>query len=465
MLDSPDRAGRLAGPKRILIVSDSLGTPIHPRGIFHYTSNLIQALRACGHEITLLVETSGFHDEYTGGESPLYPIYEHLARKDFVGTYQPRRGIWGSLFRWLRLPTRPLALASLTGTSVLLGLPRAVKTASFENDGFRTPPEGLEHLRAVLRFVTCKAIYTVSSLGSTFGLWPSRIDAQGYDVVLVDTPSYFRFTLSPGASIVAVIHDLIPLIDTGMSPVYRRVFRRKLKATLAIATEFLYVSQTTRQAVVRQFPDVLNKPGGILHPTVARTFDSTAEIRPAVLFPKDGYFAVIASDEPRKNLEVIVQALALVPSGIRVKVIGHYTAERQASFVALEPRIEFLGYVSDAVKARTLAGTLGLIMPSFLEGFGIPLIEAAFSGKPVFCSDIPVFHEVMGDGAFYFDPHSPESLAQAIREYVAEPAKYHDRIAGARSECARRFGLQAFTDAVENYFGSAGKDELTRAGV
>jgi len=50
------------------------------------------------------------------------------------------------------------------------------------------------------------------------------------------------------------------------------------------------------------------------------------------------------------------------------------------------------------------------------EGYGIPVAEALAMGVPAVVSDIPVLHEVGGDGALYFNPHSPQSFADAVKK-------------------------------------------------
>ena len=72
-----------------------------------------------------------------------------------------------------------------------------------------------------------------------------------------------------------------------------------------------------------------------------------------------------------------------------------------------------------------------MILPSYAEGFGLPIVEAARRGRPVICSDIPVFREVGRDGALYFRVTDPEALAQTIADFLAgrraaDPAKVLD---------------------------------------
>jgi glycosyltransferase involved in cell wall biosynthesis len=444
------------GPKRILVVSDSLGTPIHPRGIFYYTTNLMRALKSCGHDLTLLVETSEDHTARARRTPELDSIYQYLATKEFAGLPAARPARWTAHLPPGFLP-RARPLLSPRGVALSLHVSNTLRPRPVAKRAASEIPEGLDHLGLVSEFLTCREIYTRSRAASIFGLQIQTIDARGFDFVLVDTPTYLRFAVSPGARVVGVIHDLIPITDDSIPEGARRSFRNNLCATLGAATDLVYVSQSTRELVRTMFRDaVRGKKEAILHPTIPEEIAPMQQPADVLTAGGDGYFVAILSDEVRKNLATLVRALVLFPAGIRLKVIGYFPEARQASLAAIDPRVEFLGYVSDTKKKETLAGSLGLIMPSLFEGFGIPLIEAAFHGKPVFCSDISVFREVMGENAFYFDPHLPASIASCIRTYVDEPAKHHARIAGARTECLRRFGLQALTDAAAAHFGRGG---------
>jgi glycosyltransferase involved in cell wall biosynthesis len=78
----------------------------------------------------------------------------------------------------------------------------------------------------------------------------------------------------------------------------------------------------------------------------------------------------------------------------------------------------------DATVASLFRLADALLFPSESEGFGIPLLEAAVSSLPIFCADLPVFHEIIGEAGTRFDPHGdPQTVAASIDETLsANPA-------------------------------------------
>ncbi len=77
---------------------------------------------------------------------------------------------------------------------------------------------------------------------------------------------------------------------------------------------------------------------------------------------------------------------------------------------------------------------MAFVYPSVCEGFGLPLLEAMACGCPVLASDIPVFHEVAGEAATYFDPENPRAIANALCDSL-DPDPRAQFIAAGNARC------------------------------
>lgn len=119
---------------------------------------------------------------------------------------------------------------------------------------------------------------------------------------------------------------------------------------------------------------------------------------------------------PYKNVESLAKAMHELP-GYRLQLLSRIGEADRARYSALGPEgaIEFLDGVTDERYRELLAKATALATASFEEGFGIPVVESLAMGTPVVCSDIPVFREVGGDGAAFFDPRDPADIARVIR--------------------------------------------------
>jgi len=143
----------------------------------------------------------------------------------------------------------------------------------------------------------------------------------------------------------------------------------------------------------------------------------------------------VGSLYPHKNVSLILDALlqlknySLVIAGARDVFAQSFVKEIDRR--GLQNRVSITGRVTDPELVKLYQTSGAVIQPSTSEGFGLTGVEALACHAPLLASDIPVFHEVYGDAALYFDPNSADSLVHVINQInqltseVNESARKH----------------------------------------
>jgi glycosyltransferase involved in cell wall biosynthesis len=138
-------------------------------------------------------------------------------------------------------------------------------------------------------------------------------------------------------------------------------------------------------------------------------------------------FLMVGTLEPRKGHGQVLGAFEqLWQSGqnVNLVIVGkkgwlvENLVSRLRTHSELNKRLFWLEGISDEYLDKVYAVSTCLIAASYGEGFGLPLIEAAQHKLPIIARDIPVFKEVAGEHAYYFESSAPDALAQAIKEWL-----------------------------------------------
>jgi glycosyltransferase involved in cell wall biosynthesis len=141
----------------------------------------------------------------------------------------------------------------------------------------------------------------------------------------------------------------------------------------------------------------------------------------------------VGSIYPYKNYERLIEAWVelarLRPATPDLVIVGddqdaRTTASMQSARSAageLAPRIRFIEVPHEEV-VRWYRHAKLFVFPSYLESFGLPLLEAMAAEIPLVASDIPVFHEIAGNAAYFANPHDAQSLARAMEAVLFDPA-------------------------------------------
>ena len=137
----------------------------------------------------------------------------------------------------------------------------------------------------------------------------------------------------------------------------------------------------------------------------------------------NGSILFLGTLEPRKNLLTLLDAyerlLARQPSAPPLVLAGRAVAGAESLTARttrspLAGHVELPGYVDPNRRLEVYDRALVLVMPSFLEGFGLPVLEAMTRGIPVVAANRGALPEVVGDAGVLFDPADPDALAEAL---------------------------------------------------
>ncbi len=165
----------------------------------------------------------------------------------------------------------------------------------------------------------------------------------------------------------------------------------------------------------------------------------------------------VAQKRPFKNQELLVRALAEPAlAGVRPVLPGARTEyEARLRAVAEELGVTDRVHLPDWVEEPDLEDLYRLAacfaLPSRLEGFGLPLLEAMVRGVPVVCSDQSALPEVAGDAALLFGPDAVGDAACAISRLLTDADLRAKLVACGRERAARFTWDAAATATVASY--------------
>jgi len=162
------------------------------------------------------------------------------------------------------------------------------------------------------------------------------------------------------------------------------------------------------------------------------------------------YILYLGTLQPKKNLVGLIQALNILISqypDILLVISGkrgwlYEEIFQKVKELKLEEKVIFTDFVDEAEKPYLMAGAKCFVLPSFYEGFGIPVAEAMSLGVPAAISNTSSLPEVGGEAGFYFDPEKPEEIAQTLIKVIKLSPSDRERVAKAGKEQSNKFSWE-----------------------
>lgn len=359
---------------------------------------------------------------------------------------------------------------------------RSLLTALIKSDSenryvlFLDSAEGLETLpqRAevhLVRSTTAPTAIAASSNGHRSATDMLRmahsLSAASVDVLLFPT-IYSYVPVVSRAKKITMIHDVIAEKYPSLT-MPRRQARLFWKAKVALgrwqADAVATVSDYSRQGIVEHFrmPAERVHVVGEASDPIFRVLDEprlTPRLKSLGLTASHRIIVYVGGFSPHKNLETLVSVFAklvgqqsfadvrLVLVGEDKKEVFHSyagTIKRQIEELGLQRRAMFTGYLSDEELIVLLNLATVSVLPSLMEGFGLPAIEAAACGCPVIATKESPLPALLGEGGLYFDPTRPQELEMALTQ-VLESDRIRQKMSNEGQKAASHLTWEAAAD-------------------
>jgi glycosyltransferase involved in cell wall biosynthesis len=238
---------------------------------------------------------------------------------------------------------------------------------------------------------------------------------------------------------VATVHDLFPekyRTELGRTPVEHDLAQAGFRRLAARKAQFLTTTRAVKGDLLHFHPEVADEDVHVTGLGIDPTFTPPAVDAPLhpAYDPEAFNVLVVADLNPRKRVDWLLAAASQWPKGdLRLVQAGARTvhrpawAEQAAREAPLAERLLEAGTLvripgaGENELVRLYQGADLLVMASLDEGFGLPAAEAMACGTPVLAMDRPVFREVLGPLAAYYE--GPEDLPEALRRHPRRPGR------------------------------------------
>lgn len=229
---------------------------------------------------------------------------------------------------------------------------------------------------------------------------------------------------------------------------YRLVDVISIRHSMKVADSIWTASDYSARSLAALFPDATQR----IH--VLRDAVDASPWRADPVAPMPGlpekYWLAVGTHEPRKNLRWFVQQWQEA-GGVRslpsLVLVGS-ASDLPAPLARLDG-LRFVDNLSDAQLATLYANALRLWQPSYAEGFGLPVVEAAACGTPVATAKGSALDEVTPPGAPRFDPYDGKALQALMLRLVQGPARAEQESDAALRSWTRQFDLPSYADRVD----------------
>ncbi len=250
---------------------------------------------------------------------------------------------------------------------------------------------------------------------------------------------------------IVTIHDVIfKLFPSYYSLIDRNIYNIKTKHAIQIADKIIATSKATAHDLIKHYncnPEKIKVVYQTCHSAHWQNY-STEQIDSFIKDKQlpERYLLYVSSFQQRKNHIKLIKAFSKVTDTSTHLVLAGHSGNTLSDCVQLvkelnlQKRVHFITSIKTTELPLLYRGAISFVYPSKMEGFGIPLIEAACAGLPIAYNNIPVFNEIAPTSALPFDENIEHSFSQTIIQLANMPKmNYQEHLHQFTPEsCAQR---------------------------
>ena len=264
-------------------------------------------------------------------------------------------------------------------------------------------------------YVPKKFVHNIGIPGSRDFRFTPR--SSGYDVWHMTYQTSRYRPANSRTRTVLTIHDLNFLYEDPHNTRRKNKYLGIIQDRIDRADHIVYISQYCKDDVTRNL-NIAGKPASVIYNGC--NFSTTAGDAAPVYKPSKPFLFTLGTVLPKKNFHVLPALLKAFDGELIITGINDHLYKndilREAKKHGVLDRVIFTGSVSENDKAWYYKHCEAFLFPSIAEGFGLPVIESMYYGKPVFLSTYTSLPEVGGPHAYYFDSFEPEAMCKTLTE-------------------------------------------------
>lgn len=232
-----------------------------------------------------------------------------------------------------------------------------------------------------------------------------------------------------------------------------KVLRWLAKLSAKRSKKIIFVSLGSQRYIANALAIDSNKATTIYHGIDFEKFAVSATDKTTLaLMLSDGYILCVSEIVPNKNCETLIEAYARLDSQLvaqhHLVIVGKISSKSYykrlldlVSQYKIEGKVVFTGEIAPDSMPLVYQKASLFVLPSRLETFGMPLIEAMAAGVPIIASNAPAIPEITGDAALLFNPNDPVQLANLMTKLLCDKGLRELLVSKGRSR-ARQFSWE-----------------------